>query len=174
VTTAEATVTDEGVAAVEAPQEAGEPQESETEVTGDLDAGAVDAGTADAATADAATSDGAGTGQAAPVATDEGGGEIAAAVGEPTDAGPDSGPDAAEEPSGAGAAATTPIEGYDAWSIAQLRGRLRGYQAKTVSELLDYEEATRAREPYLRMLRNRLQKLDEQAVEASPLAPRGI
>src|SRR3954447_21766918 len=78
VTTAEATVTDEGVAAVEAPQEAGEPQESGTEVTGDLETGAADAGTADAATSDAATSDGAGAGQAAPVATDEGGGEIAA------------------------------------------------------------------------------------------------
>src|SRR4051794_14704479 len=127
VTTAEATVTDEGVAAVEAPQEAGEPQESGTEVTGDLDTGAADAGTADAATSDAATADGAGPAQAAPVATDEGGGEIAAAVGEPTDAAQDTGPDAAEEPSGAGAAATTaPIEGYDAWSIAQLRGRLRG------------------------------------------------
>ena len=36
-----------------------------------------------------------------------------------------------------------------------------------------YEEATRAREPYLRMLRNRLEKLEEQAVESSPLAPRG-
>jgi hypothetical protein len=71
------------------------------------------------------------------------------------------------------APATAPVEGYDAWSIAQLRGRLRGYQAVTVTGLIEYEEANRAREPYLRMLRNRLQKLDEQAVEASPLAPRG-
>jgi hypothetical protein len=68
---------------------------------------------------------------------------------------------------------TAPIEGYDDWSIAQLRGRLRGYQAVTVADLVAYEEANRAREPYLRMLRNRLAKLDEQAVEASPLAPRG-
>jgi hypothetical protein len=43
-----------------------------------------------------------------------------------------------------------------------------------VAELVAYEEATRAREPYLRMLRNRLEKLDQQAVEASPLAPRGM
>jgi hypothetical protein len=42
-----------------------------------------------------------------------------------------------------------------------------------VRELLAYEEATRAREPYLRMLRNRLEKLEEQEIEASPLAPRG-
>jgi hypothetical protein len=43
----------------------------------------------------------------------------------------------------------------------------------TVADLVSYEESTRNREPYLRMLRNRLEKLDEQAVEASPLAPRG-
>jgi hypothetical protein len=68
---------------------------------------------------------------------------------------------------------TAPVDGYDSFSIAQLRGRLRGYQAVTVRELLAYEEATRAREPYLRMLRNRLEKLEEQEIEASPLAPRG-
>jgi hypothetical protein len=71
------------------------------------------------------------------------------------------------------APATAPVDGYDDWSIAQLRGRLRGYATSTVEELLGYEEATRARQPYLRMLRNRLEKLVEQAVEASPLAPRG-
>jgi hypothetical protein len=84
-----------------------------------------------------------------------------------------------EEPAGGSdlagsqAAGTAPIEGYDAFSIAQLRGRLRGYAHSTVQDLLAYEEATRARDPYLRMLRNRLERLDEQAVEASPLAPRG-
>ena len=36
------------------------------------------------------------------------------------------------------------------------------------------EDATRAREPYLRLLRNRLEKLEKQAVESSPLAPRGV
>jgi hypothetical protein len=71
------------------------------------------------------------------------------------------------------APATAPVDGYDDWSIAQLRGRLRGYATSTVEELLGYEEATRARQPYLRMLRNRLEKLVEQAVETSPLAPRG-
>jgi hypothetical protein len=66
-----------------------------------------------------------------------------------------------------------PVAGYDELTIAQLRGRLRGYQLSTVAELLEYEQAHGAREPYLRMLRNRLEKLERQAVEASPLAPRG-
>ncbi len=76
-------------------------------------------------------------------------------------------------PSGSRAGGTAPIDDYDSFSIAQLRGRLRGYALTTVSDLVTYEEATRAREPYLRMLRNRLEKLEEQAVESSPLAPRG-
>ena len=42
-----------------------------------------------------------------------------------------------------------------------------------MADLVAYEEANQAREPYLRMLRNRLEKLEEQAVESSPLAPRG-
>jgi hypothetical protein len=44
-------------------------------------------------------------------------------------------------------------------------------QLSTCRDLVAYEEATRAREPYLRMLRNRLEKLERQAVEDSPLAP---
>ena len=71
------------------------------------------------------------------------------------------------------APASAPIDGYDSFSVAQLRGRLRGYALSTVADLLAYEQAARAREPYLRMLRNRLEKLEEQAVESSPLAPRG-
>jgi hypothetical protein len=82
-------------------------------------------------------------------------------------------PEGGSELAGSQAAGAAPVDGYDSFSIAQLRGRLRGYQASTVRELLAYEEATRAREPYLRMLRNRLEKLEEQEVEASPLAPRG-
>jgi hypothetical protein len=68
---------------------------------------------------------------------------------------------------------TPPIDGYDAFTVAQLRGRLRGYALTTVQELIDYEQATRDRAPYLTMLRNRLEKLEEQAIESSPLAPRG-
>lgn len=55
-----------------------------------------------------------------------------------------------------------PVDGYDDFSVAQLRGRLRGYAPPTVQQLLDYEQATQAREPYLRMLRNRLEKLVTQ------------
>jgi hypothetical protein len=58
---------------------------------------------------------------------------------------------------------TAPVDGYDDWSIAQLRGRLRGYTEQTVRELLDYEQATLAREPYLRMLRNRLERLQSES-----------
>jgi hypothetical protein len=71
------------------------------------------------------------------------------------------------------APAEAPIEGYDTFSIAQLRGRLRGYALSTVADLVAYEESAQARPDYLRMLRNRLEKLEEQAVESSPLAPRG-
>ncbi len=127
--------------------------------------------------------------------TDESGFDVAAATGVRTDAGqtdtsaddtstegaadgetsdaPTGDPQGADELSGSQATATAPIDGYDGFSIAQLRGRLRGYTLGTVQELLAYEEASRAREPYLRLLRNRLEKLDQLAVESSPLAPRG-
>jgi hypothetical protein len=94
-------------------------------------------------------------------ATDEGGTPVAAA----TDG------DAAAP--AATPALSEPVEGYDGFSIAQLRGRLRGYATSTVEELLAYEQAGRAREPYLRMLRNRLERLTAEEVAASPLAPRG-
>ncbi len=95
-------------------------------------------------------------------ATDESGTPVAAVTNAPA---PTATP--AEAPTQA------PVDGYDSFSIAQLRGRLRGYQLSTVQELVTYEQATRNREPYLRMLRNRLEKLEQQAVESSPLAPRG-
>jgi hypothetical protein len=114
----------------------------------------------------------------APVAVPEAPADDAASEGErgtatvestpPTDE-----PQGGSDLSGSQAAGTAPIEGYDGFSIAQLRGRMRGYALSTVQDLVAYEEATRARAPYLTMLRNRLEKLEEQAVEASPLAPRG-
>jgi hypothetical protein len=58
-----------------------------------------------------------------------------------------------------GPGVTAPVEGYDDFSIAQLRGRLRGYAPTTVEILISYEQANRARDPYLRMLRNRLERL---------------
>lgn len=61
------------------------------------------------------------------------------------------------------APATAPVDGYDFFSVAQLRGHLRGYAATTVEQLLDYEKAGLAREPYLRMLRNRLERLRSES-----------
>jgi hypothetical protein len=61
------------------------------------------------------------------------------------------------------APATAPIDGYDFFSLAQLRGHLRGYAAPTVEQLLSYEQAGLAREPYLRMLRNRLERLRSES-----------
>ncbi|MGK5172871.1 hypothetical protein [Geodermatophilus sp. CPCC 205761] len=80
------------------------------------------------------------------VATDESGTPVAEATG-----GGDGG-----EPGAA------PVDGYDSMTIAQLRGRLRGYQPVTVRDLLSYEEATRARPQYLTMLRNRLEKIEQE------------
>jgi hypothetical protein len=67
----------------------------------------------------------------------------------------DDGPAAADGAS----SVTSPVEGYDAFSIPALRGRLRGYPAQTVADLLDYERATQARTPYVTLLQNRLEKL---------------
>ena len=115
-------------------------------------------------TVDVPTADG-GVATVEATVTDEGVAAPEAAV-EPTAAatGPEDTTGTTPENGAAPAAApavpvTAPIEGYDDWSIAQLRGRLRGYAASTVRELLAYEQATRAREPYLRLLRNRLDRL---------------
>ncbi len=135
----------------------------------------------------------------AATATDESGTPIAAATGVRTDVGdadtsdvdaagaegaavdavggvsaePTDDPTGGSEVSGSQAAGTAPVDGYDGFSIAQLRGRLRGYAPSTVESLLAYEEATRGRDPYVRMLRNRLERLTADEVAASPLAPRG-
>jgi hypothetical protein len=159
VATVEASVTDEGIAAPEAPgadagtatamDEGGTPVAAATGVRTDV--GESDTAEEDAAIAEGAAVDAVGEASAAPIDDPQGGSEL----------------------SGSQAAGTAPIDGYDSFSVAQLRGRLRGYALSTVADLLAYEEATRAREPYRRMLRNRLEKLEEQAVESSPLAPRG-
>ena len=208
IETVDAAVTDEGIAAVEAPQDQ-TPQDGagtdETVATTDAAAGPAESSdaetgaatdTTDTAATDTAATD---TNAGPDVAVDEGGTPVAAATGVRTDVGesdtaevdaamaegasvdavgeasdvPTDDPQGGSDISGAQAAGATPVDGYDSFTIAQLRGRLRGYQLNTVADLLAYEEATRAREPYLRMLRNRLEKLEEQAVESSPLAPRG-
>ena len=183
VATVEGTVTDEGVAAPEAPAEqpseatggqpSAAPAADDTDATGRGDEVVTAAGAAidDALGAGEDTSAPATTDDA--VATDEGGTDVAAATGVRTDVDESPAADEAADTTGAGAAGAAPVQGYDGFTIAQLRGRLRGYQLSTVQDLVAYEEATRAREPYLRMLRNRLEKLERQAVEESPLAPRG-
>ncbi len=154
IVTVEATVTDEGIAAP-VPGDYTDPADDGTEIArGD---GPIAAATGISTTGDAGDVEA----EDAPIAA-------GAAVDAAADAGPD-----ADTTSGSSAPATAPIDGYDDFSIAQLRGRLRGYALSTVTDLVAYEEVTRAREPYLRMLRNRLEKLEEQAVESSPLAPRG-
>ena len=199
IATVDAAVTDEGIAAVEEPSDADADADDDTVATTDAatDTTATAAtDTTDTAATDTAASD---TDAGTATAMDEGGTPVAAATGVSTDVGgtdtsaeddaiaqgatlgavgadsatPTDDPEGGSEVSGAQAAGTAPIEGYDGFSIAQLRGRLRGYALTTVQDLVAYEESTRAREPYLRMLRNRLEKLEEQAVESSPLAPRG-
>ncbi|MGY1649646.1 hypothetical protein [Geodermatophilus sp. SYSU D01119] len=139
------------------------------------------------------------TDTATDTATDEGGTPVAAATGVRTDVGeadtaeedaaiaegaavdavggqsdaPTDDPEGGSELSGSQAAGAAPVDGYDSFTVAQLRGRLRGYQLATVGDLLAYEEATRNRAPFVTMLRNRLEKLEQQAADASPLQPRG-
>ncbi len=175
VAAVEATVTDEGIAAPETPvTDQGTAAPEATVTTADATGSATatdesgspvaaatgvrtDVGETDTAEEDAAIAEGA--------AVD--------AVGETSSSAPTDDAAGGSELSGSQAAGTAPIDGYDSFSIAQLRGRLRGYALSTVQDLVAYEEATRGRQPYLKMLRNRLEKLEEQAVEASPLAPRG-
>jgi hypothetical protein len=161
VTPVDATVTDEGIAAPETPtpdadtatDEGGAPVAAATGVRTDVgETGTAEEDAAIAAIAEGAAVDAVGETSAAPTDDAAGGSEL----------------------SGSQAAGAAPIDGYDGFSIAQLRGRLRGYALSTVQDLVAYEEATRARAPYLKMLRNRLEKLEEQAIESSPLAPRGV
>ncbi|MGY1736716.1 hypothetical protein [Geodermatophilus sp. SYSU D00684] len=144
-----ATDTLEPEPAAEATDEGGTTVAAATGVRTDV--GEADTAEEDAAIAEGAAVDAVGGDSAAPTDDAQGGSEL----------------------SGSQAAGAAPIEGYDSFTVAQLRGRLRGYQLATVSDLLAYEEATRARAPFLTMLRNRLEKLEQQAVETSPLQPRG-
>ncbi|AOS61671.1 lipid droplet-associated protein [Actinoalloteichus hymeniacidonis] len=49
-----------------------------------------------------------------------------------------------------------PVTGYDGFSLAQLRGRLRGFSPEQLRALLAYEKSGTARPDYVRMLSNRL------------------
>jgi hypothetical protein len=144
-----ATDTVEPEPVAEVTDESGTTVAAATGVRTDVDA--TDTAEDDAAIAEGAAVDAIGGESAAPTDDPEGGSDLA----------------------GSQAAGAAPVDGYDSFSVAQLRGRLRGYQLTTVSDLLAYEEATRARAPFVTMLRNRLEKLEQQAADASPLQPRG-
>lgn len=49
-----------------------------------------------------------------------------------------------------------PVAGYDGWTLAQLRARLRRLSPDELALLLAYEEAGRHRRPYVTMLGNKL------------------
>ncbi|SDF24932.1 hypothetical protein SAMN05660662_1542 [Blastococcus aurantiacus] len=161
ITTVDAAVTDEGIA-TPAPADYADTTDDGTDVArGDGPIAAeVGADDTDAAIAAGAAVDAAGAGSVE--STDTASTDTASTDAASTDAA-----------AGDSAPAEAPIDGYDSFSIAQLRGRLRGYALSTVADLVAYEESAQARPDYLRMLRNRLEKLEEQAVESSPLAPRG-
>lgn len=55
-----------------------------------------------------------------------------------------------------------PVPGYDAFTLAQLRARLRTFDAATLHSLLNYERDQRARVPYLTLLENRLNRSRQQ------------
>jgi hypothetical protein len=57
------------------------------------------------------------------------------------------------------AAEGLPVTGYDKATIASVRARLRGLDAKQVAELRDYERSHAARADFLRMYENRIAKL---------------
>ncbi|MGI8626239.1 MAG: lipid droplet-associated protein [Geodermatophilaceae bacterium] len=60
-------------------------------------------------------------------------------------------------------ASEAPVPGYDAFTLAQLRARLRTFDAATLHGLLTYERDQRARAPYLTMLENRVTMLENRA-----------
>ncbi len=69
-------------------------------------------------------------------------------------------PEAAKpKPATPKAASDLPVSDYDDASIASVRARLRGLDARQVAELRDYERANAARADFLRMYENRIAKL---------------
>jgi len=56
-----------------------------------------------------------------------------------------------------------PVAGYDELTVSQLRGRLRQLSEAELDSLLEYEQATLARAPYLTMLSNRLHTVRHDA-----------
>jgi hypothetical protein len=55
-----------------------------------------------------------------------------------------------------------PVTGYDEATLASVRARLRGLDARQVGELRDYERSHAARADFLRMYENRIAKLKSE------------
>lgn len=55
-----------------------------------------------------------------------------------------------------------PVPGYDSFTLAQLRARLRTYDAATLTSLLSYERQQRARVPFVTLLESRLNRSRQQ------------
>jgi hypothetical protein len=51
------------------------------------------------------------------------------------------------------------LDGYEQWSLPQLRGRFRSLSRDQLESLLDWETAHRDRPPYVTMLGNRIASL---------------
>ncbi|WP_127782199.1 lipid droplet-associated protein [Rhodococcus sp. X156] len=66
------------------------------------------------------------------------------------------------EESGSAVGAEEPVSGYDTMTLAQLRARLRTLTLVELEALLAYEQAQRARAPYLTMLDNRISTVNAQ------------
>ncbi len=54
------------------------------------------------------------------------------------------------------------LPGYDAMTLAQVRGHLRDLSAQDIGRLLELEQAGSNRAPFLTLLSNRLVTLDHQ------------
>jgi hypothetical protein len=61
------------------------------------------------------------------------------------------------------AADALPVPNYDELTLASVRARLRHLNVEQVSLLRDYEQANAARADFIRMYKNRVAKLNEQA-----------
>lgn len=68
----------------------------------------------------------------------------------------------ADRPGEDGSAGPAVLPGYDAMTLAQVRGHLRDLSAADVTTLLDYEQSGDNRAPFLTLLSNRLVTLGAQ------------
>jgi hypothetical protein len=75
------------------------------------------------------------------------------------DAGAGSGDDGGAAPTASGGTGPPGLDGYEQWSLPQLRGRFRSLSRDQLESLLEWETAHRDRPPYVTMLGNRIASL---------------